>query len=138
MVAEGNPYKWTALAAKTSTLRVRQRSIARFSTLKRLDANEKCGRMGAHPAASAWGASGGRSIGKPRWKRCVERFIAPSQNPRNNAKALGSFFWCNSFAFNTLIALAGAQIFKFFLCPARPLNLHSLNFVTLAHTKSYR
>jgi hypothetical protein len=48
-----------ALAERANKLRKRQRSMPRFSTVERLDAtNKKCGRMGAHPAASAWGASG--------------------------------------------------------------------------------
>ena len=95
------------------------------------------GRMGVHPAASAWGASGGQAVW-PRWKRCSAPFIDAPQKHDNTAKELVPRFFYKSFAFNALVAFSATQILKLFATPARPLNRNPFNFVSLARPERHR
>src|SRR5437868_1481627 len=92
----------------TVLIQVMTRSSRNAGTLAKIHARKNSGRMGVHPAASAWGASGG--------DQCVSRsgsdvvivgtLIAAARNRGNNAKELGVRKFGNPFAFSALIGFA--------------------------------
>ncbi len=162
MVADGNPYKYAALAARKTKNRYNQRShdsMRIAGPFRPAGHQKKSDRMAeTHPAAIQFGVprseprsgqAGGDGASEHVYNFAARNrqycettrnaeIIRNNKTSGNNRKPLGMVKRLYPLSFQTLVGPLRAKVFVFFRAAAWPVDDHAVDFVALGEARGHR